>query len=111
MSDNPLKLKSILLEDTSTKEKQEFAEMLAKMCADAELFKKGHRCWFFVPTQAEYDIMKKYVDGAPCPKCKKGRVVAEIYKGNLGDCIWMKCYWGEEGCDFKESAYVDESHD
>ena len=105
MSDNPNKLKSMLLEDASDEQKKEFAKMLAEQCAQADLQAKGHRCWFFVPTLDEYERMKKYAQPPTydrCPKCNKGRVVVEIYRGNLGDSWNLVCRWGEKDCDFKE---------
>lgn len=108
MSDNPERLKAILLEQASTEQQQVFASLLAQKCAEANLRVKGHRCWLFVPTQKEYDIMSKYAVNDTCPKCGKGRVVLEVFKGNIGDCLWLKCYWGKEGCDFNEYASEDE---
>lgn len=103
MSDNPNKLKAQLLEDTSTEDKKQFAEMLAQQCAIHNLQATGHRCWFFIPSPTEYEKMKKYqYPNEKCPKCGKGSVLVEIYRGNVGDSWNIVCRFGEKGCDFKE---------
>lgn len=110
MSDDPRGLKAVLLEDVSTEEKREFAKMLAEQCATAELQAKDHRCWFFVPSEAEWERMKRFAqppDYDRCPKCGKGRVVVEIYQCNLGALWRLTCRWSKGGCDFKESISDD----
>lgn len=105
MSDDPRRLKATLLEDASTPEKAEFARMLAEMCETAELQAKGHRCWFFVPTPVECLNFAKYNQPPHydnCPKCQKGRVVIEVYHGNIGDTWNAVCLRADQGCDFKE---------
>jgi hypothetical protein len=112
MSDDPRKLKAILLEEATTEQQKEFAEMLARQCAEAELRAKGHhRCWFFVLSPLEYERMAKYrqpPDYDKCPKCGKGRIVVEIYNGNLGQGLTLKCYFNKDGCDFSEYISDDE---
>lgn len=44
-----------------------------------------------------------------CPKCNKGRLVVEIYRGNFGDSWHVVCKWGKEGCNFKEYISDDEN--
>jgi Pyruvate/2-oxoacid:ferredoxin oxidoreductase delta subunit len=104
MSDNPNVLKSILLEDCSTQQKQEFAKMLAEHCATADLQAKGHQCWTFIPSPTEYEKMAKYnkaPDYDKCPKCGK-RLGLQFYHGNMGEGVSIVCTpWGK-GCGFKE---------
>ena len=102
--DNANKLKAQLLSECSTEQQRKFAKMLAEECAEADLHAKGHKCWFFVPSEFSYNIMKKYVKDDTCPKCKKGRIVCEIFKDHIGQSFNLKCYWGVPGCDFKEDA-------
>jgi hypothetical protein len=101
MSDNPNKLKSILMNDVNTSDKREFANILAEACAIADLQAKGHHCYFNIPNDLEYERMKPYFNKR-CPKCLKGTIVIEIHRGNFGDSWFLKCYWGLDGCDFKE---------
>lgn len=111
MSDNPNVLKAMLLGDVSTEDKAEFAKMLAEQCATADL-QKNHRCWFYLPTPLECEKMLKYRQPPnydKCPKCKKGRLVVEIYRGNFGDSWNVVCKWGNKGCDFKEYISDDEN--
>jgi ssDNA-binding Zn-finger/Zn-ribbon topoisomerase 1 len=108
MSDNPNKLKAILLEDVSTEQRKEFAGILAEACGIHDLQAKGHRCWFQIPTIKEYENMKEY-ENKKCPKCGKGRVVVEQFRGNFGDNWFLKCYWGEKGCDFQEYISDDDN--
>lgn len=106
MSDNPNKLKAQLLENASTEDKKQFAEMLAQQCAIQDLQSKGHRCWYFIPSPLEYERMKKYQN--KCPKCGKGgNLVVEIYRGNVGDSLHIVCR--AKGCDFKEYISDDEN--
>lgn len=106
MSDDPRVLKSILLEEATTEQQQEFAKMLAKQCAEAELQAKGHRCHCFIPNRKEYEIMAKYNDDDTCPKCGSGRILLEIFHGNFGENYLLRCYFSKQpgGCDFKEEA-------
>lgn len=101
MSDNPNKLKSMLLEDATTDQQKEFAKMLAEECATADMQAKGHCCWFYVPTPTEWERMKQY-SGPPdydkCRKCNKGRIRVEVFQGNMGASWTLKC----SDCDFKE---------
>lgn len=109
MSDNPNALDKVLLEQADAKTKEQFLQLLARQKDTFEL-QKSHRCWFFIPSLAEYERMKKFAqppDYDKCPKCGKGRIVIEIYRGNLGDSWTMTCRWGAEGCDFKECASDD----
>lgn len=103
---NPNELKAVLLSEATTEQQRQFAEMLAEQCAKADLKAKGHVCWFNLPSSEECENLKKYYN-QPCPKCKKGRVVCEVFKCSLtGDNLWLKCRHGEPGCDFKEFASV-----
>jgi len=110
MSDNPNALKKVLLENASTEQQREFAKMLAEASATADLQAKGHKCWFFIPTPEEMEMMKKFNQPPnydKCPKCGKGRIIVEIYRGNIGDSWHAVCRWGAEGCDFKEYISSD----
>ncbi len=60
MSDVPHALKSILLDDVSTPQRQEFAKMLAEACAMETLQSNGHRCWFYVLTPYECRKMEQF---------------------------------------------------
>jgi Pyruvate/2-oxoacid:ferredoxin oxidoreductase delta subunit len=107
MSDNPNKLKAVLLENATTEQQKEFAKMLADECARADLQAKGHRCWFFVPSPTEYEKMAKYNQPPnydKCPKCSKGRLRVEVYHGNIGSSWTIKC----SQCDFNEYISDDE---
>jgi hypothetical protein len=107
MSDNPNALKAILLENATTEQQKEFAEMLASQCAIADIQAKGHRCWFFVPSATEWERMKKYSEPPnydKCPKCNKGRLRVEVYHGNIGSSWNLVC----SKCDFKEYISDDE---
>lgn len=95
-------LKAELLENCTTEQKRQFAEILAKECAEEDRRASGHRCWLFVPSRKELKAMGKFSCGDACPKCKKGRIVVEIFKGNFGDSLALACYWGKDGCDFRE---------
>ena len=105
MSDDPNRLKQIILAEASLEHQQEFAKMLAEQCAVADMQAKSHRCWFFIPSPTEYEKMMKFNQPPnydKCPKCGKGRIIIEIYRGNIGDSWTAKCMWGEKDCDFKE---------
>jgi ferredoxin-like protein FixX len=105
MSDDPRPLKAVLLEDASTPQKAEFAEMLAEACARAEARVATERPWFFVLSPTEYERMKPYAlppDYDKCPKCGTGRVVCEVYHGNIGVGLTLKCRRGGGGCDFEQ---------
>lgn len=105
MSDDPRKLKAVLLSEASTEQQREFAKMLAEQCAEAERKEKGHNCWFFIPSEAEYEKMKKFAQPPNydrCPKCGKGRIVVEVRRWNLGDSWHLVCRWSGGGCDFEE---------
>jgi hypothetical protein len=102
-------LKTSLLEDCSTEQKVEFAKMLAKECTEENLKASGHRCYLFVPTQTEYDRMKKYAENDTCPKCGKGRIVLENVKSYVGDGLRLVCSpWHPGGCDFVEHISDDD---
>lgn len=110
MTDNPNKLKAMLLGDCSTEQKQEFAQMLAKLCTQHDLQATGHRCSFFIPSPTEYERLRKYNQPPnydKCPKCGKGRLFVEVYKGNLGESWNVVCTRKEQGCDFKEYVSDD----
>ncbi len=104
MSDNPNKLKAILLENADTEAQVAFAKMLAQECATFEL-QKTHRCWTMIPTEKEMKSMAKYNESPnydKCPKCKDGRVGLQYYRGSLGVSTSIVCKpWGN-GCGFKE---------
>ena len=107
---NPQDLKSVLLSESSTEQQREFARMLVEQSALHEL-QKTHLCWFFIPSQTEYEKMKRFnqpPDYDKCPKCGKGRVVVEIYRGNIGESWHMVCRWGEKDCNFKE--YISDAN-
>jgi hypothetical protein len=56
----------------------------------------------------EWEKMKRFSEGPDydkCPKCGKGRIIVEIYRGDLGDSWDLVCKkWGDPNhkCDFKE---------
>jgi hypothetical protein len=107
MSDNPDALDKVLLEQADPELKRQFLDML-KQQKDTHELQKTHRCWFFIPSPTEWERMKRFTE-APnydtCPKCGKGRVVVDIYRGNFGDSWHLVCRrWGDPGhkCDFKE---------
>jgi hypothetical protein len=105
MSDNPNKLKAILLEAADTETQKQFAKMLAEQCAVADREAKDHYDWFFIPSPTEYERMKKYnqaPDYDKCPKCGKGRIIIEKRTWPLGDSLTLKCRWSGGGCDFSE---------
>lgn len=105
MSDNPNKLKAILLENADTETQKAFAEMLAQECATHDL-QKTHRCWTMIPTEKEIEKMVKYSkapDYDKCPKCQTGRVGLQYHHGNFGVSTSIVCKpWGKDGCGFKE---------
>lgn len=109
MSDNPNALDKVILEQASPELQQQFLAMLKEQ-KDTHELQKSHRCWFFVPSPTEYERMKKFTE-APnydkCPKCGQGRVIIEIFRGNLGDSWNAICKWGDKGCDFKEYVSDD----
>jgi len=107
VSDNPLELKAILLDNATTAEQQAFAKMLAEQCAVAEDQRSGVD-WSFILSPTEYERMKKYWRNEKCPKCGKGRLRLEFYHGNIGDSIHIKCAWGTPECDFSEYISDDE---
>lgn len=104
MSDDPLKLKKILLEKADTDEQKQFAKMLAEQCVIAE----KERLTFYVPSPEVYEKMKPFANGVDCPSCKKGRIVCEIYQGNIGDTFWLKCKYGDKDCKFEPIGICDE---
>ncbi len=107
MSDDPRPLKAVLLGDATTEESRKFAELLAEQCAAADR-QDTYRDWLFIPSPSEYERLRKYWGGdEKCPKCQRGRLIVEIYHGNLGDSIYVKCGWGAPGCDFKEYVSDD----
>lgn len=100
---------AVILQNASPELQQQFLELLKNQKDSAEL-QKTHRCWFFVPSPAEYEKMKRFNEGPnydKCPKCGKGRVVVEIYRGNIGDSWHLVCKWGDQKCDFKEYVSDD----
>lgn len=102
MSDNPTNaLNKVLLENASPELREQFLQMFREQ-RDAHELQKTHRCWFFPPTPSEYERMRKYAENDRCPKCGRGRVVIEIYAGNIGDNWYATCKWGANGCDFQE---------
>jgi hypothetical protein len=110
MSGDPRRLKATLLGEADTAQQQAFAKMLAEQCAIAESQTNG-KAWLFIPTPAETDRLRRFVsppDYDRCPKCRKGRVVLEVYHGNVGDSLHVVCRWGQAGCDFQEYVSDDE---
>jgi hypothetical protein len=107
VSDNPNALDKTLLENADPNLKDQFLKLLKEQ-KDTHDLQKSHRCWFFVPSPAEYERMKRFAEGPDydtCPKCKKGRIVVEIFRGNLGDSWHLVCKrWSDpaHACDFKE---------
>jgi hypothetical protein len=103
----PHKLKAVLLEDVSDDDKRKFAKMLAEECATADRQAKGHKCWLYVPSVAEYERMKRYAV-APnydkCPKCEDGRVKIELFHSSIGISMTLVCINRDRsiGCDFNE---------
>lgn len=95
MSDD---IKAILLEDSSSKDKQELAKMIAEMSATQTIQDKGHLCWLAIPSPEEFAKMDYYSNNG-CPKCKcRTFMFVEVYHGNLGDSLYVRC----DKCDFKE---------
>jgi uncharacterized protein YecA (UPF0149 family) len=111
MSDDPNKLKAILLEEADTNTQKEFAKMLAEQCETAKREAEGHRCWMFIPSKTEYEKMSKYnqaPDYDKCPKCKSGRLVVEQRNWNMGVSLTLRCKWTQlGGCDFSEEIGDD----
>lgn len=104
MSDNPNALDKTLLETADPELKRQFLQLLKDQKDTFEL-QKSHRCWFFIPTPTEYEKMKQFAEPPnydKCPKCGKGRIIVEIFRGNMGDSLFLKCKWGGDGCDFKK---------
>ncbi len=106
------KLKAELLENADSESQRAFAKMLAEECSKEDLRAKGHKCWTYIPDPITVDALKKYsLVSDACPKCGSGRLVLEIFKGDIaGDSLWIKCYWSrkEGGCDFRECLPYDE---
>lgn len=104
MSDNPNKIIPVLLENLNDEQKVSLLEGITDACNTYNL-QKNHSCWTFIPSQTEYDRMKKYRE-APnydkCPKCGKGRVILQFHHGNIGESIFLVCRWGDKECKFKE---------
>lgn len=93
----------------SEADKLEVAKMFKALSDIDKAQANGHRCWFFLPTPSEYERMAKFAHGdQKCPKCGKGRIVVEVYHGNIGDSWHAVCKWGADGCDFKEYISDDE---
>ena len=67
----------------------------------------NHKCWFHIPTETEYERMKKYLPDEKCPKCGS-RLRVEVYHGNMGSSWNLVCKWGNNNCDFKEYISDDE---
>lgn len=110
MSDNPNKLKSILLADATTKQQEEFAKMLAEQCATANREAEGHLCWFNILSPTEYEKISKYNQPPnydKCPKCGNGRLVIEKRSWSMGVSLTLKCRWSKGGCDFSEEIGDD----
>lgn len=100
------KLESVLLKDASPELQQQFLELLKQQKDTAEL-QKSHLCWYFIPSATEYEKMKRFTEAPDydkCPKCKKGRIVVEIFRDSIGDSSYLVCKWGDKNnkCDFKE---------
>ena len=99
MSDDPNKLKTVLLENASTDQQKQFSDMLAHSCAVADMQNRGHKCWLQVPDKTSMAHIMKYSENNTCPKCKKYSLKIQVYHGNFGDSLKFKC-WNE--CDFEE---------
>jgi hypothetical protein len=108
MSDDPNKLKAVLLEDADTETQKEFAKMLAEQCETAKREAEGHYCWFFIPTPTEYERMSKYNQPPnydKCPKCGKGRLFIEKKSWSMGVSLKLKCTQTKiSGCNFEEEV-------
>jgi hypothetical protein len=105
VSDDPRPLRAQLLDKASTEQQREFAKMLAEECAIADKQHTEGKDWLFLPTPTEYEKIRPYTQPPnydKCPKCGKGRVILEIYHGNVGDSLHLVCKWGQPDCDFKE---------
>lgn len=109
MSDDPKKLITVPFDEAPPDLQKQFAALLADQAATEKL-QETHLCWFFVPTALEWEKMRRFScapDYDKCPKCRKGRVVIEIYRSNLGESWNAVCKWGADGCDFKEYVSDD----
>ncbi len=101
LSDNPNALDAVLLEHADPELKGQFLKMLKEQ-KDTHELQKSHRCWFFIPSPTEYEKMRRFTEDDKCPKCGEGRVVVEIFRGNMGDSWHLVCRFNDKGCDFKE---------
>jgi hypothetical protein len=101
-------LKAVPLEQASPELKQQFVELLAEQAEQQKLNNSGHRCWFFIPTEAEMERMKKYM-GPPnydkCPKCLKGRIIVEVSHDYIGEWKTAVCL---KKCGFQEDISDEE---
>jgi hypothetical protein len=92
------------LKDAPTDIQKQFLDMIKEQ-RDTAALQRVHRCWFFVPSPTEWERLKAYAvapDYDKCPKCKKGRLVVEVYNGNIGQGWTLVCRRDADGCDFKE---------
>ena len=88
MSDDPRKLKTVLLEDATTEEQRQFAELLAQQCAIADR-QQTHRDWLYIPSPTEYERMRKYWGGdEKCPKCPMRGICAN--RPDLRDSLLVR---------------------
>lgn len=95
-------LEAVPIEEASTEQVQKVIEMITDM-KENKTGGGNHKCWTFVPSKKEYDMMAEFAEGSHCPKCGKGQIVLEIFKGDIaGDCLWLFCYWGEKDCGFRK---------
>lgn len=85
---------------------EQLAEMLKQEYEIKEL-QKTHKCWLHVPSLLELEQMKEVSKNDKCPKCGQGRLVIEIYKGNIGDNLYFVCKWGKD-CDYKKWIECDD---
>lgn len=101
MSD-PVKLTAIPLEEATPDQVMQLVDMMSEQKANQKLRSSGHICWMNVPTLTEWERMVRFSKSDQCPQCGKGRIVIEIYHGNMGQGITLKCKWGGGGCGFNE---------
>jgi hypothetical protein len=100
--DKKSKLTAVPLEEATPGEIMELVEMMAQQKADQMVRKGGHKCWMFIPSQSEWERMKQFSVDDRCPQCGNGRVIIDIYHGNIGICLNLVCKWSKGGCGFKQ---------
>lgn len=108
MTNDSDKLIVIPLEEATPDQQQQLAKLIVEQTEIAVAQRTGHRCWMMIPNAVEVERMRKYPE-EKCPQCQKGRLVLQVYHGNIGDSINLVCKgWGNDGCGFKEYISDDE---